>query len=230
MSGDSIDDPPSFMSAPMRKLSNEAILNWYKTLDPSKIASGITSWRKDGVLMDTLKRPTHSDIFMEVAEAVAKRSTCPRRHVGAVLARNNRIIATGYNGSIPGALHCSEIGCLMVDNHCRRTVHAELNVILQCASEGISARGAQLFVTTAPCGECTKLFTAVGIEGVFYLDGDYVPEFTITDLYGPDTAFSWYVQKFTYSQPDNKLQIMGRIWKGEPAPTAGWPEVTGRES
>lgn len=159
-------------------------------------------------------RPTHADIFMEIAEAVAKRSTCPRRHVGAVLVRDSRIIATGYNGSVPNALHCTDVGCLMVNDHCKRTIHAELNVILQCAREGISCKDAALYVTTAPCGECLKLLATAGIDGIFYLDGLYKPEFTIEQIFGL-TTFEWFVQRFTYSQPQ---------------PTSyTWPEITGRE-
>ena len=146
-----------------------------------------------------LQRPAHSDIFMELAEAVSKRSTCPRRHVGAVLVRDNRVIATGYNGSVPAALHCDQAGCLMVNGHCKRTIHAELNVVLQCARFGIPAFGASLFVTTAPCGECLKLLAATGIDGIFYLDGIYEPEFSFDQIFG-DLHGAWYVQHFTYSE------------------------------
>lgn len=145
-----------------------------------------------------IQRPSHADIFMEIAEAVAQRSTCPRRHVGAVLVRDNRVIATGYNGSVPGGLHCNTegVGCLMVNDHCKRTIHAELNVILQCASLGTACAGADLFVTTAPCGECLKLLATAGVNGIFYLSGNYKPEFTIDDIYG--VPGNWYVQKFIY--------------------------------
>jgi len=147
-------------------------------------------------------RPSKADVFMEIAEAVSARATCPRRKVGAVLVRDNHVISTGYNGSVPGGLHCTDAGCLIVNDHCRRTIHAELNVILQCAKLGIACAGADLFVTTAPCGDCLKLLATAGVNGIFYLDGDYKPEYTIEDLYG--IAGSWYVQKFAYS-PEHHL-------------------------
>ena len=142
---------------------------------------------------------------MQVAEAVSQRSTCLRRKVGAVLVRDNRIIATGYNGSVPGGLHCDTegVGCLMINGHCKRTIHAELNVILQCAKEGLSTKDAALFVTTAPCGECLKLLTTSGIDGIFYLDGEYQPEFTIEQIFGL-SSLEWFVQRFTYSKDQDK--------------------------
>lgn len=147
-------------------------------------------------------RPTEADVFMEIAEAVSSRATCSRRKVGACLVKDGHVISTGYNGSIPNGLHCIDVGCLMVNGHCKRTIHAELNVILQCAKLGIAAQGADLFVTTAPCGECLKLLATAGVNGIFYLDGDYKPEYSSEDLYG--TPGDWYVQKFTYS-PEHHL-------------------------
>lgn len=143
-------------------------------------------------------RPLHSDIFMEIAQAVSQRSTCPRRHVGAVLVKDNRVIATGYNGSVPAGRHCDEDGCLMINGHCKRTIHAELNTVLQCAATGVSCKGADLFVTTAPCGECLKLLATAGVCGIFYLDGDYKPEFNFDEIYDLPGG-SWYVQRFHFS-------------------------------
>jgi dCMP deaminase len=143
-------------------------------------------------------RPSFHDTFMEIAEAVSKRATCPRRHVGAVLVQGRHMVATGYNGSIPGGLHCDESGCLMRDGHCRRTIHAELNVIIQCAKLGIPTLGSVLYVTTAPCGDCTKLFAGAGIAHIYYLDGDYQSEFTTDEIYGFKN-FPWSISKFVYA-------------------------------
>ena len=82
-------------------------------------------------LLDT--RPSWDEYFMRIARDVATRSTCLRRHVGAVIVRERRILSTGYNGSPPGQPHCYEVGCLMEDGRCIRTLHAEQNAIIQAA-------------------------------------------------------------------------------------------------
>lgn len=121
---------------------------------------------------------------MQVAYTIAQRSTCTRRKVGAVLVKDGRIIATGYNGSLPKAPHCTEQGCLLVNGHCKRTIHAELNAILQCAKFGISAQGAECYVTTAPCAECLKALVSVGVTAVYAADDNpYEPEYSIDALY-----------------------------------------------
>lgn len=103
-----------------------------------------------------------------MAKLVRTRATCPRRRVGAVLVRENRIIATGYNGSIKGAPHCDDVGCLMVDDHCVRTVHAEINAILHCAVYGVSSVGATLYCTDFPCVNCAKALVQAGVRRIVY--------------------------------------------------------------
>ena len=76
------------------------------------------------------KRKNWNEYFMDIAELIATRATCDRKHVGAVIVKGRRILATGYNGSVSGGDHCTEVGHLMVDGHCLRTVHAEVNAIL----------------------------------------------------------------------------------------------------
>lgn len=115
-------------------------------------------------------RPTWDEYFMTLAAAVATRSTCGRRAVGAVLVRDRRILATGYNGSPPGFPHCIEVDCLMVDGHCVRTTHAEVNVIIQAALHGVSTKGAALYCTSAPCLACTKILIGSGIVRIVYRD------------------------------------------------------------
>jgi dCMP deaminase len=114
------------------------------------------------------RRPTWDEYFIAMADLAARRSTCPRRQVGAVLVRNDRVIATGYNGAVRGAPHCSEVGCLMVDGHCVRAVHAELNAILQCAVTGTSSAGTRLFTTSFPCVACAKAAVQAGVVAVVY--------------------------------------------------------------
>lgn len=117
-----------------------------------------------------MARPSWDEYFMELAQVVAKRSTCNRRSVGAVLVRDKRILTTGYNGSPPGLPHCTDVGCLMVDNHCVRAIHAEQNAIIQGAVHGIDLRGATCYVTASPCVHCAKMLIAAGVRRVVYLD------------------------------------------------------------
>lgn len=119
-------------------------------------------------------RATWDEYFMGIARQVSTRSTCDRKHVGAVIVRNKLILATGYNGSISGLDHCDEVGHLMEDGHCVRTVHAESNAIVQAARSGISLEGAGIYVTASPCFGCFKLIANAGIRriafGEFYRD------------------------------------------------------------
>jgi dCMP deaminase len=87
-------------------------------------------------------------------------------HCGCVLVRDKQILSTGYNGSIPGDKHCEDDGCLIVDNHCVRTIHAEMNAILQCSSHGISTQGATAYITNMPCTNCSKALITAGIKEV----------------------------------------------------------------
>lgn len=112
--------------------------------------------------------------FMNLAREVASRSTCPRKSVGAVLVRDKAVLATGYNGSIRGLAHCSEEGCMLVNDHCVRTVHAEANALVQAARHGVRIEGADCYVTASPCWECFKLLANAGVKrivfGEFYRD------------------------------------------------------------
>ena len=106
--------------------------------------------------------------FMNLAVQAATRSTCPRKHVGAVIVRDKTILSTGYNGSIRGAAHCTDIGCLMEGGHCIRTVHAEANALVQAASHGVRLEGAEIYVTASPCFDCFKLIANAGIRTIYY--------------------------------------------------------------
>tara|TARA_B100000424_G_C22886260_1_gene471524 strand:+ start:372 stop:770 length:399 start_codon:yes stop_codon:yes gene_type:complete len=105
---------------------------------------------------------------MNIATEVATRSTCDRKHVGAVIVRNKNILSTGYNGSIKGLPHCDEVGHEMVDGHCIRTTHAEANAIVQAAKNGVSIDNSEIFVTASPCYNCFKLIANSGIKVIYY--------------------------------------------------------------
>lgn len=113
-------------------------------------------------------RPSWNDYFMSIAKTVSTRSTCPRASVGAVLVKDNRIIAAGYNGAGAGMRHCTEVGHLMQNNHCIRAVHAEVNAVAQAARNGVSVEGAVLYCTHSPCYNCAKLLIACGIKEIHY--------------------------------------------------------------
>ena len=112
------------------------------------------------------KRPDWDEYFLKLAMLASERATCPRMHCGCVLVKNKEVITTGYNGSIPGDEHCDDIGCLVVDNHCVRTVHAEMNALIQAAKRGHAVEGASAYVTNMPCTTCAKALITAGIKRV----------------------------------------------------------------
>ncbi len=106
--------------------------------------------------------------FMEIAKVIATRATCDRKHVGAVVVRERSILSTGYNGSIAGTPHCDEVGHLIEDGHCIRTIHGEANAIIQAARNGVMLAGSTLYTTASPCWPCFKLISNSGIKKVVY--------------------------------------------------------------
>jgi len=119
-----------------------------------------------------VQRIEWDQFFMAQCFLISTRSTCTRLAVGATIVRDKRIIAGGYNGSIAGGDHCIDKGCYVIDNHCVRTIHAEMNAILQCAKFGVPTEGAEIYVTHFPCLQCTKAIIQAGIKGIFYAE-DY---------------------------------------------------------
>lgn len=119
-------------------------------------------------------RVSWDEYFMNIAREVATRSTCARKHVGAVIVRDKMILATGYNGSVHGLPHCDDEGHLMEDGHCVRTIHAEANAIIQAARNGVRIDGSMIYVTASPCFGCFKMVANAGIRrigyGEFYRD------------------------------------------------------------
>ncbi len=129
------------------------------------------------------QRPSWDDYFMEIARAVSGRATCLRRRVGAVVVRDKRILATGYNGAPSGLAHCVDVGCLREKrgvasgerHELCRGLHAEQNALLQAALYGISLSGASLYSTHRPCALCAKMIINAGIREVFF-DAGYPDE------------------------------------------------------
>ena len=113
-------------------------------------------------------RPDWHTYFMHIAREVASRSTCDRKHVGAIIVNEKNILSTGYNGSIRSQPHCDEADHDMVNGHCVRTIHAEANSIIQAARHGVKINGADIYTTASPCWECFKLIANSGIQRIFY--------------------------------------------------------------
>ena len=111
---------------------------------------------------------------MNIAREVSTRSTCDRKHVGAVVVRDRTILSTGYNGSIRGLPHCDEVGHMMENGHCVGTIHAEANAILQAAKNGTMIDRGHIYTTASPCWPCFKLIANAGLGricfGEFYRD------------------------------------------------------------
>jgi dCMP deaminase len=118
------------------------------------------------------KRPSWNSYFMKIAEDVSTRATCDRAQCGCILVKDHRILSTGYNGSMPGEEHCDEIGHLMVEGHCTRTIHSEINAINQAAKFGIAVNGATAYLTQFPCWNCFKSLLSAGISKIYY-KGEY---------------------------------------------------------
>jgi dCMP deaminase len=113
-------------------------------------------------------RISWNQYFMAQSHLLALRSTCTRLTVGATIVRDKRIIAGGYNGSIAGGTHCIDEGCYVIEDHCVRTIHAEMNALLQCAKFGVPTDGAEIYVTHFPCLQCCKALIQAGIKAVYY--------------------------------------------------------------
>lgn len=126
-----------------------------------------------------LSRPDWDDYFMEIAEVTKKRSTCLRRQIGAVIVKDNRILATGYNGVPSGIEHCGSRGCLRDElgvpsgerHELCRGIHAEQNAIVQAAYLGVSIDGSTLYCTNQPCILCAKMLINAGVKRIVIKDG-----------------------------------------------------------
>ncbi|RLF46924.1 MAG: cytidine deaminase [Thermoplasmata archaeon] len=122
-------------------------------------------------------RPSFDEYFMKIAQVISTRSTCLRRHVGAVIVKENHILSTGYNGAPKGFKHCEEVGCVREQlnvpegqrHELCRGLHAEQNAIIQAAVFGVSIKGATIYTTHFPCSVCSKMIVNAEIKEVVYL-------------------------------------------------------------
>lgn len=144
-------------------------------------------------------RPPWDDYFMKIAEDVALRSTCDRAAVGAVLVKEKHIISTGYNGSPAGLEHCDEVGHLMIEGHCVRTVHAEVNAIIQAAVFGLATRDAVCYVTHFPCLNCTKMLINARISKLIYKNSYRIDPIALEFLETAGVEVCSYGQKEDFS-------------------------------
>jgi dCMP deaminase len=132
------------------------------------------------VIEPPANRPSWDEYFMNIAREVATRSTCSRRSVGALIVKDKRILATGYNGAPAGLRHCDHAGGAdMRDGHCARSTHAEQNAIVQAAKYGTPIDRATVYCTDQPCLTCAKLLTNAGIRRVVF-DGDYPDDLAVS--------------------------------------------------
>lgn len=113
-------------------------------------------------------RASWDEYFMNIARVVSSRSTCPRKFVGAVIVKDRTILSTGYNGSVRGLPHCSDVGHMMESGHCVATIHAEVNAIIQAAKTGAVIDEATIYVTASPCWNCFKACANAGIQRICY--------------------------------------------------------------
>jgi len=127
----------------------------------------------------SVERPTWDEYFLQLAAQAATRSTCLRRHIGAVLVRGHRVLATGYNGAPRGVAHCLDVGCLRDElgvpsgerHELCRAIHAEQNAVIQAAVHGVAVEGATLYCTHQPCIMCAKTLINAGVSEIYYAHG-----------------------------------------------------------
>jgi dCMP deaminase len=123
-------------------------------------------------------RPTWDEYFMTIARQVSERSTCLRRRCGAVIVKDRRMLATGYNGTPRGLRHCAEIGCLReqrgiasgAHHELCRGIHAEQNAIIQAALHGVAIEGSTIYTTHQPCVQCAKMLINAGVSEIVYAE------------------------------------------------------------
>ncbi len=159
------------------------------------------------------KRPSWDEYFLKLAMLASERATCPRMHCGCVLVKDRFVLATGYNGSLPDQPHCEDVGCLVVDNHCVRTNHAEINALTQAAIHGVNIKGSTAYITNMSCTTCAKALIAAGIKRVvvfsdfhdtlatqFYTDSGV----EIEKLPIPDRMINYDIDKYTSARKTEK--------------------------
>lgn len=159
--------------------------------------------------MAHIQRPSWDEYFMALSKLAAIMATCPKRHVGAVVVKNKRVLATGYNGAPPGLPHCTEVGCLIFEDEgssCRRVLHSEQNAILQ---DSRNMEGATLYTSFLPCVDCMKEIVSVKIAEIVY-EEEYPgtkPRYTQAKEFAQGTNV-----KLRKIPPTNIMQILSRYY------------------
>lgn len=159
-----------------------------------------------------MDRISWDEYFMAQSELLALRSTCTRLAVGATIVRDKRIIAGGYNGSIAGGVHCIDEGCYVIDNHCVRTIHAEMNAILQCAKFGVPTDEADIYVTHFPCLQCCKAIVQAGIKTVYYAI-DYKNHPYALELFEQANIATVQVERNDFDKKEEKKALVEALVK-----------------
>lgn len=158
-------------------------------------------------------RPSKDDYFMAIARIIATRATCDRLHAGAVLVKDGRIVSTGYNGAPPGLEHCDDVGHLLEEGHCVRTIHGEHNAVLQAAViGGSSTKGTTLYTLYSPCIHCAKYVVAAGVTrvviGKMYRNStimEYLQKAGLeAELYTPHAEWNPYLSELFSRDIDEK--------------------------
>lgn len=143
------------------------------------------------------KRLSRPDLFMQVAELFGRRSSCPRANVGAIAVLEGRIVASGYVGAPHGQAHCADVGCLMENGHCVRSVHAEANLVAWAARLGLPLFGTTVWCTHAACRACAKLLANAGIKHFIYNHPYHADALVLLEQMGVRTyEFSKYPEEW----------------------------------
>jgi len=158
-----------------------------------------------------IHRPSWDDYFIEIAYLVSTRSTCRRRQVGAVIVKNKRILATGYNGAPQSLPHCLDIGCLREEmnipsgerHELCRGLHAEQNAIIQAATSGTSIKNSVIYSTHFPCSLCMKMIINAYIKKIYYVEG--YPDKLSKKFYKQSDIIAVKLERPQfYSSPENR--------------------------
>jgi len=119
-------------------------------------------------------RPSLDEYFLRIAKEVSTRATCRRAKHGCLLVKDKTILSTGYNGAPPGIPHCTDGICIMINGHCERCSHSEVNAVCQAAIKGVSIENATAYVTGEACLECIRTLLCAKISRIVYIkDGHY---------------------------------------------------------
>ena len=156
-----------------------------------------------------MARISWDEFFIRIALVASLRSTCDRALVGCVITVDNRVLTTGFNGSVKKQAHCNEEGHLIVDDHCVRTIHAEANAIIQAALNGVSIDKSTAYITHFPCLNCSKMLINAGIKRIVFLHAYRVDDIAMQFLSNANVT----IDKMTLG--NDVLFHLTKEWKKE---------------